>query len=226
MRRQLLFGAFLAAWIGLIRTGAAHAEVAPSEHAAPAPDAIATSNAGAAVIGLLAAAVLCAGILRLVNRVHLAQRDIALRSLRQGRSVLMATAPAAGGPERGAVASGSGMGLEAVPSVASLTRIFREVGVARLAPRKSLGRRGAGSSTPHRMPPDSRTPSSTCSPAAQARDLPTDHAAGRRPENFTGPAKVLLPRLVACATWQCGQARDGLDRLGQTSAGSPGRLGA
>lgn len=58
------------------------------------------------------------------------------------------------------------MGLDSVPSTASLARIFRETGVARLEPRKSPARRDGGSSTPPRMPVGNSTRPNTCSAAA------------------------------------------------------------
>ena len=57
------------------------------------------------------------------------------------------------------------MGLEPVPSTASLARIFREAGVARLDPRRSPARRGGGSSTQPRMRAGNSTRPSTCSAA-------------------------------------------------------------
>ena len=53
------------------------------------------------------------------------------------------------------------MGLELVPSIASLARIFREAGVARREPRKKPRRRGDGSSTRHRTRAGSSTPPNT-----------------------------------------------------------------
>ena len=53
------------------------------------------------------------------------------------------------------------MGLAPVPSTASLARIFRAAGVARLEPKKKPARPGAGSSTRHRTRAGSWTPPST-----------------------------------------------------------------
>lgn len=55
------------------------------------------------------------------------------------------------------------MGLEQVPSTASLARVFREAGAARLKPKKSPDRHGDGSSTRPRMRAGSSTGPSTCS---------------------------------------------------------------
>ena len=57
------------------------------------------------------------------------------------------------------------MGLDVVPSIASLARIFRQAGVAGSSRRRSRARRGDGSSTRPRTRAGSSTPPSTCSPA-------------------------------------------------------------
>lgn len=69
---------------------------------APALEAMATSNAWVAVVTLLVAAGLGAGVLVLVHRAHTAEQQIALRSLARGGSVAVGLGPAAGGTEAAA----------------------------------------------------------------------------------------------------------------------------
>ena len=57
------------------------------------------------------------------------------------------------------------MGLQQVPSTASLARIFREAGVARLEPKKKPARHGGGSCTRPRMRAGNSMRPSTCSAA-------------------------------------------------------------
>jgi hypothetical protein len=65
------------------------------------------------------------------------------------------------GPDHGPISvhdKMQAMGLDAVPSTASLSRIVREAGVARLERGRSHARRGGGSSTRHRTRAGSSTP--------------------------------------------------------------------
>jgi hypothetical protein len=65
------------------------------------------------------------------------------------------------GPDHGPISvhdKMQAMGLDAAPSTASLSRIVREAGVARLGRGRSHARRGGGSSTRHRTRAGSSTP--------------------------------------------------------------------